>query len=163
MYVSITCHVLNSNGGFEQEYVRFCSLTTKNIISSPPQCLRPPDLAGRRLTIRYSHPSNRVTIWSRCLLKSRGKLNSLYIYYHIAYRHPTWHDGGLHWVASSYKLTWPLIMWTSKITWETKTIISPLPQWLLPSTWQVVTYLELLLSKRSHGLSHEVFQDHLTN
>ena len=115
VYVSITCHVFNSIGGFKQEYVGYYSSTTKSIIYSSPQCLCPPNLAGRRLTIRYSHPLSHVTIWSRCLPRSHGKLNSLYLYYHSPYDHQD--DGGLPWGACSYKFHDPLIMWSLEITW----------------------------------------------
>ena len=68
---------INSNGGSKRGHVESCSSTTTNIISQLPQCLWPPNVAGWWLTIRGSHPKNYVTLWSRGLAKSDGKLKPL--------------------------------------------------------------------------------------
>ena len=40
-------------------------------------------------------------------MRSRDKLKPLYLYYHSAYVHRTWWDGGLLWGARTHKVTWP--------------------------------------------------------
>ena len=68
---------LISNSGLKQEHLKFSSLATKNIIHLLPQCLCSPKLAGWWLTMRGSHPYNHMALWSRGLVRSRDKLNSL--------------------------------------------------------------------------------------
>ena len=57
---------------------------------------------------------------------------SWYFHFYMTYDHQTWQDGNLPWWAPAYKHTWTLIMWSCKITWQTKIIISSLPQCLWP-------------------------------
>ena len=59
-----------------------------------------------------------LIMWS---CKIMWKLKSFYLHYHSAYGHRTWQDGNLSW--------WAL---ACKVTWQTKIIISPLPQSLWP-------------------------------
>ena len=81
-----------------------------------------------------------MTLWSRDLVRSHGKLESLYLHYQSAYGHQTWQaylDGLL-----PIKLHEPLIMWSCKITWQPKIIVSALPQCLWPpnmASWWLAT------------------------
>ena len=56
----------NNDGEFYREHAESCLSTTKNIVSPPPQCLWPPDLASCWLTMRGPHPWNHVNLipWS---------------------------------------------------------------------------------------------------
>ena len=47
----------------------------------------------------------RMTLQSRGLARSRDKLKPLYLHYHNAYDHKTWHGGDLPRVASTHKAT----------------------------------------------------------
>ena len=47
-----------------------------------------------------------MTLQSRGLARSHDKLKPLYLHYHNAYDHKTWHGGELPRVASTHKATW---------------------------------------------------------
>ena len=114
-----------------------------------PQRLWIPNLARWWLTKRGSHPLSHMILWSRSILRSPDKLSSLYLHYHSAYEHQAWHGGDLPWeapivaVISCFdhvvllhqltKLMDYLVAWFCDITWQTKTIVSLLPQCLWPS------------------------------
>ena len=105
---------------------------TKTMITLLQRCLWPINLTGWWLTMRSSYPKSHMNLWSRALERSRDKLKPLCIQCHSVYGHKlvrvvTCHKGLL-----SIKLLEPLIRWSYKITWLTKTIISPLPEcaWL---------------------------------
>ena len=117
---------INSNGGLKWEHLEFSSSVTKIIIiiSLLPQCL---------LTMRGSHPLNHLTFWSRGLVRSRDKLNSLILHYHsitmtTKLGRMVAHLDGLLPIKSHDSL----MTWSCDITWQAKTIISPLRQSLWP-------------------------------
>ena len=61
------------------------------------------------------------------------QLKSLYLHYHSAYGHQTWQDSNLPWWLLPKKSHDSLIAWLCEITWQTKTIISPLSECPWPS------------------------------
>ena len=63
--------------------------------------------------------------------RSLDKLKT-YLHYQRAYGHQSWQDDNLPWWALVHKVTDLLVTLSSKITWQTKLIISPLPQCLWP-------------------------------
>ena len=100
-------------------------LQTKTIVSSLLQCLWPPILAGWWLTLRCSYSLCYSILWSRGPERSRDNKN----HYISTATTPLASklDRG-----ETYLKGVPLT-WSSKITRQTKTIISPLPQCLWPS------------------------------
>ena len=78
-------------------------------------------------------PIKPMAFWSRGLMRSRGKLKSLYLHYHSVYGHQTWKMVIYFDELLLIKSHDPLITWSYKIKWETKIIISSLPQCLWPS------------------------------
>ena len=65
---------------------------TKTLISSLPQCPWPPNLVVWWLTMRGSHSQSHMTLWSRCLERSRDELNT-HLCYHNVYGYQTWQVG----------------------------------------------------------------------
>ena len=88
---------------------RSCEITwqTKIIITPLPQCLWSPKLVSWWLTMRVFQPSCYSTLWSCGLVRSRDKLKTLYLHYHNAYGHKTRQDDVLPWVTSTHEVTWP--------------------------------------------------------
>ena len=84
---------------------------------------------GYWLTERVSHLYIYMTLWSCGFARSHSKLKPLYLPYHNAYGHQTWQSGDYHKGPKSHN---PKVTWFCEITWQTKTIISPLPQCLRP-------------------------------
>ena len=48
-----------------------------------------------------------VNTWLCCLLRSRDKSRTLYLYFQNGYWHQTWHDGKLPWWITTHKVAWP--------------------------------------------------------
>ena len=71
-----------------------------------------------------------MSLWSRGLVRWRDNLKSLYPHYRNVCGHETWQAGDLLWETSTNNVT-PTFGHVVKITWQTKTIISPLPDYLL--------------------------------
>ena len=63
-------------------------------------------------------------------MRSLDKLKPLYFLCRSAYGHQTWQDGNLSWWAPTHKVTKTINTWSCKVSWQSKTIISPLPQLL---------------------------------
>ena len=63
-------------------------------------------------------------------VRSLDKLKPLYFHWRSAYGHQTWKDGNLSWWAPTHKVTKTINTWSCKVSWQSKTIISPLPQLL---------------------------------
>ena len=77
-------------------------------------------------------PWSHVSFWPCGFARSRDKLRLLYLHYHSAIATKlgvliTYLDGLL-----PIKSLDPLIVWSCQITWQTKSIISPIPQCLWP-------------------------------
>ena len=75
-------------------------------------------------------PLGRMKLWSHALGRSRDKPKPLYLLYHRPCKHGrmvTYLEGIL-----LIKSVGDLITWSCKIAWQTKTILSPLPQCLWP-------------------------------
>ena len=53
-----------------------------------------------------------------------------YLHYHSMYGHQTWQDGNQPWLAPTYKVTWSFDHLFLEITWQTKIILCPQPQYL---------------------------------
>ena len=86
-------------------------------------------------------------------MRSLDKLKPLYFLCRSAYGHQTWQDGNLSWWAPTHKVTKTINTWSCKVSWQSKTIISPLPQLLwLPKLGRLVIYFEELLSIYWHDL-----------
>ena len=141
-----------------------CSSNTETIISSLSHCLLPPHLAGWWLTMRGSHQYGRMTLWSRGLARSHDKIKYISVTsvpMAIKFGRRTTYIEGL----LPMKLFDHLITWSYKITWQTKTIISPLPQCLWPPNfapnfdlpWRATTH------KVTQPFGHVVLQDYVTN
>ena len=67
-----------------------------------------------------------------------------YLHYHNVYGHQTWQGGDLPWGAPTHEIIWPSITWSWEITWQTKTIISPLLQFLWPPSllrWSLIALI----------------------
>ena len=86
-------------------------------------------------------------------VRSLDKLKPLYFHWRSAYGHQTWKDGNLSWWAPTHKVTKTINTWSCKVSWQSKTIISPLSQLLwLPKLGRLVIYFEELLSIYWHDL-----------
>ena len=98
------------------------------------------------------------------LARSRDKLKPLHLY-HNAYGHQTWQEGKLADGLLPIKPHDPSITWSCEITWQTKTIISPLPQFLFygHQTWQNgnLPWLPPTI-KITLSFDHTFLQDHVT-
>ena len=102
----------------------------KDIIYPLRQCLPPPDLARWWLILTGFYPKCYSSLWPWGLATSRGKLKPLYL--PITVPMNTKLDRmvtNLGWLLT-IMLIYPLITWFSKIPWQTKNVICPLPQWL---------------------------------
>ena len=101
-----------------------CKITwqTKTIISQLPK--KPIATKLGRMVL------DQMVLWWRDLLRLRDKLKPPYLQYHIACGHQTLWEGDLPGADPSIELRNPLVMWSCKIKWQTKTIISPQPQHL---------------------------------
>ena len=66
----------------------------KNKINVSPlrQCLWPSNLVGWRFTLIGSCLLSRMTLETRHLASSGGKLETFYLHYHNAYHHQTWQN-----------------------------------------------------------------------
>ena len=95
-------------------------LQTKTTISPIPQCLWPPNLVGRWLTLSGSHPQSYLNIDHLVLLNQVTNWKHYIFHYCIAYDHQTWQS------CDSF------ITWSWEIMLQTKTTISPIPQCLWP-------------------------------
>ena len=72
-----------------------------------------------------------MNLWLRGLARSFEKLKPLYLFYHSSYGHQI----GWDWKVSTHIKSYDaLIMRSFKITWQRKTIRSPLPECLRPPT-----------------------------
>ena len=69
-----------------------------------------------------------MIFWSRGFPRSCDKLKPLCSQYHSAYGHQTLQDGDWSWGRLPIKLLNPQVTWSCWFTWQTKTIISPLPR-----------------------------------
>ena len=94
-------------------------------------------------------------IWS---CEITWQTRQLYLQYHNIYgHHPTVQDSGL--VASTHRVNDPLVTWFFKITWQTKTIMAPLPQSLWLPNFQIYWltlsdfYLFIYITRLSRGLA----------
>ena len=86
-------------------------------------------------------------------VRSLDKLKPLYFHWRSAYGHQTWKDGNLSWWAPTHKVTKTINTWSCKVSWQSKTIISPLSQLLwLPKLGRLVIYFEELQSIYWHDL-----------
>ena len=72
-----------------------------------------------------------MTIQSRGLTESRDKLKPVHLHCHNLYDDQTG-DADFLWGVPFIKVHGPLVTWSCAITWQTKTVILPLPQ----SLWQ---------------------------
>ena len=83
------------------------------------------------------------------LPQCRDILKPLYLRHQCLWP-PNWQDGELPWGAPSKKLHDHLIMWSSEITWQNKTIISTRSVYG-HQPCRIVTYLEGCLPMKLHG------------
>ena len=101
---------------------------------------------GRMVTYSVKLPTiNSFTLWSHGLARSYDKQKSLYIQKQCDYgcklgRMITYLDKFL-----PIQLHYPLITWSYKTTWQTKTIISPLTVSMATKIARMVIYLVRLL------------------
>ena len=79
---------------------------TKIIISSIPQCLWPPNMAGWWVTLSGFHPYSYSTQWQRSLARSRDKLKPLYLHYYSPYSHQTWQGDDISCGVPTQEVTW---------------------------------------------------------
>ena len=130
---------INSNNGLKREHLESSSSTTKNIISSLPQCAWLPDLAGLWLTMRGSHQyaTNQKHIFTTRVSKTI-KLDRIVTYLGELLPMRS-HD--------------TLIRWSWKITWETRIIISPQLKSFATKLWRMVNYLKGHVLIKSHDAS----------
>ena len=82
-------------------------LQTKTTISPIPQCLWPPNLVGRWLTLSGSHPQSYLNIDHLVLLNQVTNWKHYIFHYCIAYDHQTWQSCDLPWGAPIIVFTWP--------------------------------------------------------
>ena len=103
--------------------IRFCQITWQNkpLISPLPQCLQPPNMVAWWLTLRSSQLKSHNTNEKHHISTSRVPMTTK------LGRMVTCVEGLL-----PMKSHDPLIMWSGKITRQTKTIRSSLPQCLWP-------------------------------
>ena len=96
-----------------------------------------------------------MNLWWHSLVRLRDKLKSLYHHYHSPYGNQTWQVAHLLWGILVHLVTWPFshLAW---ITWQTKTIISLLSQYLQTPN---VAGCWLTLSG-SCPYSHMIFKSH---
>ena len=108
-------------------------------ISPVPQCLWLPRMAGWWVTMTGPHSQSFSTLWLHGLARSHEKYNH-YIFTTVVpmatkFGRTVTYLGGL----PPIKLLDPSVTWSCKITWQTKIIISALPQCLwspnLASWW----------------------------
>ena len=120
---------INSNGGFNGDYVEPCPSTTKNIMSPLPKCLWPTNLTEWWHTMKSSHPENYMSLWSRGLARSHDKLNMTIRVAIVTKlcRVITYLDRLL-----SIKSHECFILWFFEIMWQTKTLVFLLPAYLWP-------------------------------
>ena len=100
--------------------------------SPPPECLWPANLVGWWLTVSRSYPFSHLILWLRGLPRSRDKLKTTISPLTLSMattlgRIMTYLERLL-----AIKSHVPLVMWSCKMTWQTKIIISPQPQCLWP-------------------------------
>ena len=88
------------------------------------------------------------------------------LYYQSSYEHQTWPNGNLPWWVPALKSCALLVTWSFEITWQIKTIISPMQQYLW-SLGRTVTYLEGLVTLKLYNILNawlNVFRwGHVTN
>ena len=121
---------IDSNDEFKREDVESRYSTTKNIVSSLPQSLWPPTLAGWWFTMRGSQRKSHMTLWSCGLARPPRDRLKTYLPYQSVHGHQIW--WWLTLKGSPKTLFESLVTWSCKITWQTKTIIFLLPQYLWP-------------------------------
>ena len=106
-------------------------------ISATGFILRPPDLAGWKLNLYRLLPQSHMTLWSRGLARPRDKLKPLYLQYHSV---PMATKLGIMLTyveqLSHINLLDAVVRWSCKITWQTKTTISPHYSPYGHQTWQ---------------------------
>ena len=111
---------INSNSRWKGRHMESCSLTTKNITSPLPQCPWPPNLQGGDLpwqapVHKIKWPFHYAVLWDHVTNSTTRLVMPTKLYIMVIC-----FDGLLP--IKSYD---PLINWSCKITWQTKTIISP--------------------------------------
>ena len=90
-------------------------------------------------------PISHMTLWSRNLKGSLGKLKPLFLHYHSVKGHQTQQGDDLLWGAPTFKVPWLFNDVYSEITWQNENIIPPLPQCLWPSNLATnIEHLQLL-------------------
>ena len=124
---------------------------TKIILSSLSYCLWPPNVTSHKLTWSFDY----VVLWDRVTTENcyiftttapmTTKLGKLVTFY----------EGIL-----STMLLHPLVTWSYKITWEAKTIISPLPRYLWPQNRDLPW---LPFAHKFKWPYHLVLWDHVAN
>ena len=98
--------------------------------SHDPKKSLPGNLASWWLAMMGFHPCY-SSFWSCSLARSRDKLKPLYLHYNNIYGHKARQDGYSHLDSLlPIKLYDHIITWFCEITWQTKNIVSPLPQCL---------------------------------
>ena len=71
-----------------------------------------------------SNETNQTSTADVITSRPRDKIKLFYLHYQSVYGHQTWLDG---------HMTWSFIKWSCNITWQTKTVMFPLPQCLCQS------------------------------
>ena len=102
------------------------------LLSPPPEFLWPANLAGWWLTMSRSYPFSHLILWLRGLPRSRDKIKTTISTLTLPMatklgRIMTYLERLL-----ARKSHVPLVMWSCKMTRQTKIIISPQPQCLWP-------------------------------
>ena len=138
---------------------------TWNIVFPLPECLWAPNLVGWWLTLRSSYPWNYLGLWFRSLARSREKLKPIYLYYLNTYDHQTCQGGDLPWETPTHKVTYgPVITWSCKIMWQTKTIRYRYHDTYAHQVWQGGELpWKAFIQKVTWPFDHVVLRDHVTN
>ena len=135
------CFRENNNGKSKRPYTItnatscICCKTTifsGILLSPPPEFLWPANLAGWWLTMSRSYPFSHLILWLRGLPRSRDKIKTTISTLTLPMatklgRIMTYLERLL-----ARKSHVPLVMWSCKMTRQTKIIISPQPQCLWP-------------------------------
>ena len=99
----------------------------KNIIPPPSQCLWSPNLSRWWHAARSSHPKICMTPKWSGLVRSRDKLNTLYLHLQKTHEHRNWLD--LSWEVPNLKAEWPfdhVTIWKINISTFTRLMTTKL-------------------------------------
>ena len=135
------CFRENNIGGSKRPYrvtnatSRICCKTTifsGILLSPPPECLWPANLVGWWLTMSRSYPFSHLILWLCGLPRSRDKLKTTIS--PLTLSTATTLDRIMTYLErlQAKKSHGPLVIWSCKMTWQIKIIISPQPQCLWP-------------------------------